>query len=156
MLHLMISHLIFLTRDERYALVNRGDVSVIGVNIPVWVTDKDCAEPAQEVFCRYLLSNHGENVRVTMTADGYLVNLPPQSGIPVPELTNDQWRVMTREQQDRWYAKYQAIPTAENLRDFLDNGSEYLKFRYISLTAEQKTIHNFEIKTLESLINSLT
>ena len=152
----MISHLIFLTREERYVLVNRKDVNVVGVNIPVWVTDKDCAEPAQEVFCRYLLSNHEDNLRVTMISDGYAVNLPQQFESVAPELTNDQWRVMTCEQQDRWYAKHQSIPTAENLRDFLDGGGEYLKFRYISLTAEQKTIHNFEFKTLESLVDSLT
>ena len=145
-----------MTREERYALINREDVNVVGVNTPVWVTDRDCSDPAQEVFCRYSLTNHADNLRVTTTSEGYLVNLPQQLDLPVPELTNDQWRILTREQQDRWYAKYRPIPTANNLRDLLDSGSEYLKFRYVSLTVEQKTGHNFEFKTWKSLEDSLT
>ena len=156
MIHLMISHLIFLTREERYALIDRETIEVIGVNVPTWIANRDDSNAAQEIFCRYVLTNHDkDNIRVLVSSEGYHVNLPQQLDEERPELTNEQWRLMTPEQRDRWYAKHRPIPTAENLRDISDNGSVYLKFRYISLTAELKTIHNFEIKTREDLVNSL-
>ena len=150
-----ISHLIFLTRDERYALANRENVTTIGVSIPVWTRAKDTLIQANEVFCRYILQNKLDNVRIFMSPGGYSINLPQKIEIEAPFISNEEWRGMSLMEQESWYIKHRTPPTAENLKDIKDGGSAYLKFHYVSLSKELKTIHNIEIKTIESLLQSL-
>ena len=70
---LTVAHNIFLTQEERYALIETGNVQTIGISVPVWLkrtgrTD----EPAEEVFCEYeiIASNH---YSLIITQRGYIV-----------------------------------------------------------------------------------
>ena len=155
MLHLTISHLIFLTREQRYALINQETISVIGVNVPVWVNGSKTSEPAVEVFCRYELQNQPTVVQLLQTVDGYLINLPQKKDAEAPPVSDDMWRAMPIEEQEAWYKRYRQNHSASNLRDIKEGGSQFLQFHYISLTKELKIVHNVEIKTMETLIESL-
>lgn len=72
---LTISHNVFLTREERYALVGGKSIRKIGVSVPIWLKKSGKTdEPAEEIFCWYELHG-GEEFGVEWTDDGYLLFL---------------------------------------------------------------------------------
>jgi hypothetical protein len=148
---LSISHLIFLTRDERYTLVSGKDIVVVGVSISA----KSPEDVPSEVFCRYILQNRPENIRILNTPEGYLINLPQKANVQIPTLSNDEWRAMSRTEQEEWYERYRLPATAESLKDIKDGGAAYLRFHYVSLAKQSRIVHIIEIKTMESLLQSL-
>ena len=76
---LTIAHNIFLSRNQRYKLGQWLDtsVTVVGHCVPVWYDGGETNEPAQEVFCNYVITN-GDNptyVRTLEDKDGFKINL---------------------------------------------------------------------------------
>jgi hypothetical protein len=155
---LLVSHNIFLTRDQRYTLIKGNPITVIGVSLPVWFTVKGgkTSEPANEVFCNYRIANK-EGPLATAYENGYDINLPqlPDDYEVPSKPTNEEWRKMSFEDREKWYADNKLLMTIDNLRDIDDNGGEYLRIE------EQKTlvlpngttpiVHVVEIKKFDVL-----
>ncbi|NIQ13767.1 MAG: hypothetical protein GTO02_04995, partial [Candidatus Dadabacteria bacterium] len=45
---LVISHNLFLTKEQRYKWHDGEDLEVVGVSVPVWLDEKKSSEPATE------------------------------------------------------------------------------------------------------------
>ena len=73
---LTISHYIYLTREERYALFEGKRLETIGVSVPVWFRKGDTSEPTQEVFCKYTITNKLSFRSIVQNDEGYTLNLP--------------------------------------------------------------------------------
>lgn len=74
---LIVTHHVYLTREQRYSLKEKIDV--VGISSPVWV-DKNGQwnkEPPHEVFSRYIIqfSNQPEKNTIQIMNDGYLITL---------------------------------------------------------------------------------
>ena len=73
MLTLTILHNIFLTKQDRSTLINGGQIQAMGVSVPVWYLKGKTTEPAQEIFCEYILTNTTEDYPLTALAKGYKI-----------------------------------------------------------------------------------
>jgi hypothetical protein len=161
-LMLIISHNIALTREERYKLVNKEKIEVIGASVPVWHYKGDTSEPAVEVFGKYYISNEDGRSNVKGVKDGYLVNLPqmPENWEEPYRPTNDEWRSMTASEQEGYREILRNYPrSANNLRDVSDKGSQYLSWEEHNKIKEKdrncSVSHIVEIRTVESLEESI-
>lgn len=145
MLNLAIHHNIWLSRDQRYALHDGTDVTVVGISIPVWVSEnKHTSEPAKEIFCKYYLKNPKYDHAIQILNDGYEITLPNRSGT-LPALTDDEWMILNHykpEKLDELYNRCIKQVNSQNLLDIVDGGSKYLSFRE----------HN-KVKRPEGLVN---
>lgn len=154
-------HNIFLSKEQRYSLHAGIPIQVVGVQVPVWHQHGFSSEPAAEVFCRYVLLNEPEGgTEIKMSSWGYEFNMPQQSHHnPLPKIDLDEWRSMTREQQDEWHGKFPQRPTSMNLLDPNDGGSGELSFNQKAIaTVNGSTInvlHYVRISTTEILKESL-
>lgn len=144
---LTISHYIYLDRDQRYQLHAGTPVEVVGVSVPVWFHKGTTSEPAQELFCKYKLTNEAGNKAIMPTEEGYSVNLP-QKDKDSPEDKETQEAV----------AMLQG--TSERLLDIKDGGSEMLEFRQYNKVHKDKhefnVVHFVEIKPDELLSDTLS
>lgn len=131
MLILSISHHLYLTRDERYSLIEGKTVNIVGVSVPVWIKDQGIStEPAVEVFCNYELTN-SKRAPISFKKDGYRINVPQLSETDKarPKLSNEEWRKMTEEEREKYYKDNPAPLCADWLRDIKDGGGMHLHFR---------------------------
>lgn len=77
MLTLNVSHHIFLTKEQRYEIgLNRKEVEVVGVSVPIWFHVGKTNEPGREVFCKYRIRITREAISVKTHDEGYIINLP--------------------------------------------------------------------------------
>lgn len=76
---LVIAHNIFLTKEERYKLHSGEPIEVTGVNVPVWFEKGNTSEPAQEVFCKYRITNTKENKAIVPFDEGYNISIPKEA-----------------------------------------------------------------------------
>jgi hypothetical protein len=77
MLTLNVSHHIFLTKEQRYEIgLNRNEVEVVGVSVPIWLHAGRTNEPGREVFCKYRIRITREAISVQTHEEGYIINLP--------------------------------------------------------------------------------
>lgn len=77
MLTLNVSHHIFLTKEQRYEIgLNRKEVEVVGVSVPIWLYAGRTNEPGREVFCKYRIRITSEDIFVQTHDEGYIINLP--------------------------------------------------------------------------------
>jgi len=130
---LTIHHNIFLTREERYKIIDREPITIAGVSIPVWVLNKSglSTEPGAEVFCLYHIENIAtEKQNIRKAKDGYTINLPqmPEDYVPIPPPSIERWLEMADNEKENWYLEQRKFKTAMNLRDRQDGGAEYLRF----------------------------
>lgn len=131
MLILSISHHIYLTREQRYALIE-GDINVMGVSIPVWIKNNGMStEPAVEVLCNYELTNKNEKIPIHFKADGYKINMPQLSEHEKekPRLSDEIWRSFTPDERRDYYDNLPCRPCADWLKDIKDGGGMHLQFR---------------------------
>ena len=143
-----VMHNIFLTREERYKLAEGEPVITVGVSVPVWFYRGITTEPAQEVFCKYRLTNKKTPVPITNWDEGYSINLP-QAEEEMVTLANPS-------AENPAQGKKVEQPTAINLKDMKDGGCDgYLQFKqYTKIRKDKKTynlLHFVEIKTIEDL-----
>lgn len=148
MLVLSILHSIFLSEEEALRLINGEEVQVVGVSLPVWYSKGNTSEPAEEVFCKYVLTNKPEYIPVKTENDGYLVNIPS-----ITEQPKD-WEKMPEHQKIEWTSK-----NVEGLLPKSKNGNEYMHFKEFNKIKKKgkfsTIVHVFEIKYMKSLIESL-
>jgi poly(3-hydroxyalkanoate) synthetase len=162
---LTIHHNIFLTREERYKIINRESTTVIGVSVPIWVLNKSglSTEPGAEVFSLYEINNIAEKeLTIRKGKNGYSINLPqtPKDYVPIPPLSIERWLEMTEDEKENWYMSQRKIKTATNLRDRTDGGAEYLRFEKQRKAKFRKgpyihVAHWVEIKLIETLNNTM-
>ncbi len=150
-LHLAINHLIFLTKDERYALADGTNVETVGVTVPVWFWSGNTTEPAKEIFCKYLLVNEDTKETVDLwEKGGYRINTPQQD------------QMIKLPAKIREVANYKSIGSAKSLLNLKDGGSEWLQYKvFRKMRAEGmsqpiRVVHTIEIKPIERLLGSLS
>lgn len=158
---LVVSHNIFLTKEERYAVIYGQTVKVIGISIPIWAQQGNTTEPAREIFCNYTISNSHIEKLVSFAEDGYTISLPYTTiRMRANKLPDEAWLKLSRAEQEIFYEKNPQIVTARCLLDPSDGGGAYMKFKYRCLMNKNNnniaTFHFVEIKTIESLIASLS
>lgn len=159
---LSVSHHIYLTEQERYALHYGSEINATGASIPVWFYRGTTSEPATEVFCNYTLVNNGDKQSVVQTTDeGYYINLPqiPSDYKPPQKIDNETWRKMSPEKQQAWYNANQRPLSSKRLLNYVDGGGKYLAWRQHDIVYKDKKvllIQNFvEINDLLQLKHSL-
>jgi hypothetical protein len=129
---LTISHYIYLTREERYGLFRGEKLETTGISVPVWFRKGDTSEPAQEVFCKYIITNSLSFKSIVQTDEGYALNLP-----------------------QTFYGKDNST-TAKKLLDVEDGGCEELTYRqYSKIDKNVGVVHFIEIKPIEILLDTL-
>ena len=133
---LTISHYIYLTREERYQLFNQTSVVTIGVSVPVWFNKGTTSEPANEVFCKYVIMNDKSSKNILQTHEGYNINLPKKfSNFKIEE------------------------KSVIRLLDAEDGGCEEMIFKqYSKVIRNNKSynaVHFVEIKPIELLFSTL-
>lgn len=114
MLRLTVSHYIYLSRDQRYALHNGESLEIVGISVPVWFMKGNTSEPAKEVFCKYKITNQPGNRIINLTEDGYCVNLPQK---------------VLKENSSEEANQAVNLRMSEKLLDIKDGGSERFEFR---------------------------
>ena len=159
-LTLTFTHMIYLTRDQRYDLFNLQDQEVVGTCISVWNKDNISTEPAKEIFCRYIIKNLNENrPKITIYDDGFVITLPKKIGKSRKRLSNEDWRNLTEEEKDRYYHTGGITIAPINLLDIKDGGSESLCYRETEYLEEGeqklKITHFVEIQDINVLQSSL-
>jgi len=124
---------------------------VVGISLPVWVKDGKSSEPANEVFCKYYLTNIPQDENLKLLADGYKINLPQKfNDWQPPELCEEIYRGFTRRERARWYRNNfpARIVAAKNLLDVKEGGSESINYREYN-----KVYHESEAMDIIHYIN---
>jgi len=87
---LVVSHHVFLTREQRYALqVPESEIEVVGSCSPVWMKDGEHeTRVAEEVFAKYRFRHCPEPEKHTITFDpeGFIVRLSPHMPIHLTDV----------------------------------------------------------------------
>lgn len=115
MIILTISHCLYLTDDQIDILIENGVVDTVGVSVPVWFKMGSTSEPAQEVFCRYTITNSVEDYFITTSEEGYQFNVPQLAELNTDTMTFAQQRL--RDLKDGSYLSfknYKKIRTKNN------------------------------------------
>src|SRR3989304_7022145 len=129
---LTISHNVFLNSEERHKLAVGEAVETTGVSLPVWLHKGKSSEPASEVFCKYYLTNSGDENNVKFITDGYKIDLPQKyRNWEPPKLSDEVWRGFSKKEKEKWYDNNfpDKVVSGKNLLDLTEGGSEYLHFR---------------------------
>jgi hypothetical protein len=128
---LVVNHHVFLTRDQRYALLEIDKpITVVGVNSPVWLDDGHAIDRFfDEIFCTYLLVTEKEP--------------DPNTVIIV----------------DRGYRISLSLDMAKDLLDFTDNGSECLMLTHRNILVDDggfiPILHCIDMEDMAHCIDSI-
>lgn len=160
---LSIMHNIYLTRDQRYGLASGKGVVVTGVSCPVWFYKGTTSEPAVEVFSKYLLTNSDKEHPISIESGdvSYRINIPqiPKDFLGPRRISDDEWRKLSYDQQQKWYDDNSLPKCGRNLLDAKDGGGAYLHFSQHNKIKREygwlDVYHCVEIKTIESLEETL-
>jgi hypothetical protein len=144
---LTVCHYLYLTREQRYALHEGQELEVTGITVPVWFHKGNTSEPAQEIFCKYKLTNDRQGTRVVNNAEGYEINMP---SVEVKNEYVDSELIKSVQNK---------LGTTERLLDQEDGGLEWCEFKFFQkMQIENKqyyNIHFVEIKPLQILTDTL-
>jgi len=162
-LNLTIQHLIYLTREQRYALHEGIEIVTTGVSVPVWFVGKVTSEPAREVFCHYYIKNTRIDHPVKVKKDGYEIILPHREGKGLT-ITDEEWRILQVQNPNKLERMYQqCLPevSSKNLLDLQDGGNGgHLYYReHNKIQEEDQTLnmmHYVQIGPMEELMESLS
>jgi hypothetical protein len=166
---LSIAHNIFLTKEQRYELHEGKKLILVGCALPVWFFKGKTSEPAEEVFCKYILNNQKkEPTLIKFTKQGYKINLPqvPENEV-MPTLSDKEWLSMSEKQKSDWYNAHRRKLGSWKLLDFKDGGSKGLNFkvtevknltRQTGIKGLNKTtvVHMVLLRDMEELNESFT
>ena len=154
MLTLVVSHYIYLNRDERYKLFNGENVETFGVSVPVWFEKGNTSEPAKEVFCKYILKNVKNHETIKALKDGYEINLPQSV-----TMLNKIKEGLTEDQLTNLKKIYDRLDRSSKLLDAEDGGAQWLEFKqYLNMNFKRKkveVVHSVEIKDISILEKTL-
>lgn len=133
-------------------------VEIVGISVPVWLTEDITSEPAVEVFCRYHLFAPEGVAEVATMPEGYQINLPNEKR-PQCQVSLEQWRGMSFMEQEEWYNKHRFPPQVRALRNISDGGGAYLRFEFRDETVfqekEVELVHYVTLNTIDYLMGSL-
>jgi hypothetical protein len=134
----------------------------MGVSLPVWFNAGNTSEPANEVFCNYILTNTPNDYPVAVLSNGYKINLPqvppnyPMTPRPAPPFFEN----LSRSELDEWHKKNPLPPTGRDLLPLDRGGIEGIKFKRYVKTIEggrrMNVVHSVEINKFSVLEESLT
>lgn len=162
MLVLSIAHNLFITEQDAMRLYQGEDIEIVGHCLPVWYLAGNTSEPAEEVFCKYILTNNLKNYAIKIEKDGFKINMPQLPVDYKPPVTPDDtaWLKMTEEDRIKWYAaQAEAPPTARNLLPSNLGGFEFLHFKEYNKIKKNDNfttvIHIVEIKYQKVLFDSM-
>jgi hypothetical protein len=163
MLSLTIHHNIHLTKEQRYALHEGKEVSLIGLSVPVWYANKMTSEPAKEIFCRYYLKNPKKDIPIQILEDGYEISIPYREGTKL-EISDEEWRFLNQHDPDKLEAMYKKQiqeVSSRNLLDVKDGGNggtmSYREHNKIKKGEGFLSIMHFvSIDTMEKLLESIS
>lgn len=158
MLVLSILHNIFLSKEQIDSLLEKEEIEIIGVSLPVWYYKGNTSEPAEEVFCKYKITNKKDKKEsVTVLKNGYVINLPKLPDNYVEKtLTEKELSTMTEKDLDKWNKEN---PRQVNIRDLISEKDRVLFKQFVNKKQKDKStnfIHTVEISKMERLTNSLT
>lgn len=146
---LTVSHYLYLSKDERYALHEGKTIETVGVCIPVWFEKGNTSEPAQEVFCKYKMHNPKSGVDIKQSNDGF--------EIWFPSIQKDEEHLVDDEMK---VAIQKKLGTSDNLLDYKDGGSTKCEFRIYQKLLVNETLHHLvhfvEIKPIELLMDTIS
>lgn len=154
MLTLVISHYIYLNREQRYKLFDGENIETFGVSVPVWFDKGTTSEPAKEVFCRYLVKNVKNHEAIKTLKDGYEINIP-QSVRPLAKFEEQEdYSINSKKKISNYFDR------SLKLLDPEDGGAEWLEFKqYATMKHKRKkveVVHSVEIKDIRILENTLS
>ena len=153
-----VAHNVYLTDDERHFLIEGIPIEVIGASLPVWLSSQGVSAPVEEVFCKYVLRNekNDKSATINIIDEGYEIYLPqiPETWVPAI-LSDEKWLTMSEKDLFMWYRSHEIPKSANNLKDRKDGGAEYLRFKYLGNHKGAQIMHHCEIKTMQSLIQTL-
>jgi hypothetical protein len=142
-----VSHYIYLSREQRYELNDGKDIEIVGICVPVWFQKGNTSEPAQEIFCKYKISNKKTGANVKQIDEGFDISMPSLEF--EDEKTNEETKKIVQKK----------LGTSENLLDLKDGGQEICEFRiYQKLQVKNELhhlVHFIEIKPIEILMDSV-
>lgn len=152
MLTLTLAHSLFLTKEERYSLHAGKTLNIIGICVPVWFYKGTTSEPAQEVFCRYEVTNAPPDKLIAKTHEGFVINLPQKTE------PSDAFKSLPIKILDALGVTANN-PTSEKLLDIKDGGSELLEFQqYNTMRKNKKSvkiIHYVDVRPIEKLLETI-
>jgi hypothetical protein len=166
-LALFVTHNIFLTNNQLNELIDKNFLETTGVSVPVWVNASNGknTEPALEYFCKYEIINDLDKQESIETVDrkGYRIYLPQSDWEPIKE-TEDFSNLSEEERKNyekkikKWWEKNPEPQSIKTLKK-----SKYFRTQIKKLDEEFDKInykvdvqHIIEIKTMESLVESLS
>lgn len=164
MLNLSIYHKIHLTRKERYDLHEGKETIVTGVSVPIWNIKTISSEPAQEVFCRYYLSNNEDNSPIKIIKNGYSIEIPSQpteqpKAVKIPSFLKKFFLIKDKSISKEKIEKKQNYISSMSLLDIKDGGSKSLSYREFNKVKSEENIitiaHYVIINDISNLENSL-
>lgn len=148
---LIISHDVFLSKEERYDLYNGKEIEVVGVSVPVWVDEGKTSEPAVEVFCKYYFFNKQEQIAIQPVKTGY--------NIVIPKTAISQELPANLSPQEVEVLYNEVLPCVRDLLEIKDGGKAWIAFRQLNRLKEGDKItdilHYVEIKPIEYLLDSI-
>ena len=97
-------------------------------------------EPAAEFFCKYDIENdNNKNAEIKRIKKGFSINIPQiPKGYVKQELSDEKWRKMSPQETTNWYNKNPTPPSGKNLLNIKDGGGQYLSFKHIVKTKNNK------------------
>lgn len=157
-MNLCISHHIFLNDSQIDDLLRRKTIEVLGHSVPVWRSRNSTSEPAEEIFCNYILHNSEDLPQhINIHKFGYEINIPQTDPTKNKKLTDTDWLFMTDSEINSWYYDNSQIDV-NCLRKMPEAGG-FLRFiekqKYKKGKLELNVLNWVEISRLEYLTNSL-
>jgi hypothetical protein len=151
---LSVSHVIWMTREERYSLASGNTVEVIATSLPVWFYKGTTSEPAQEVFCKYVMTSSGKQIQIRHRVDGYDVNIPllaTPADVPL-----ELWEELSDQDKEDFRRMSPAPVGVKDILDLKDGGSEWFFFRQYTKVkkadgSQIHLVHYVEIKDMTAL-----
>jgi hypothetical protein len=139
-LTLTVSHNLYLSKEQRYDLLEGKEVEVVGASIPVWCYNGETSEPANEVFCKYKLIPSECKTNLIYKDDlSYEMELARNYNNEKDEKTSPI--------------------VIKSLADFKNGGSAWFAFRQYSKTKKHNKnvniVHFVEIKDLNELLETI-
>lgn len=154
--NLIVSHTIFLNKEEIERLFSGLSVRTIGCSVPVWFQKGTTSEPAEEVFAQYYISTKKSKLEAKTFDAWYKINIPKLTADyePPERIPDDLWREMPIIEREIWYDNNTKPISVDDLMD-APLGGNYLKFKHLEKLEYTTIVHFVEINTVERLMESL-
>ena len=161
MLNLTISHIIYLTKKERYTLYNGVSIETVGLSVPIWCKDGNTSEPGKEIFCKYVICNPRTECPIKILKDGYEITLPYRLG-KKEKLSDEKWLDLSMNNPDalhQYYSQAVSEVSSKNLLDPEHGGGRCLVYREhnkITIGKEpSNVVHYVKIDDMDELLESI-